>query len=545
MKTLKFLNNYSKSKCQIYIFSFIFLAFSSCQEKEEVSIFENPFPQIEELSINSDNCILEKRHLWVSNEIQTINPDFEGIGGITKIYSPPLNLSPFQMGVKFFGKKIKTEYYNWKPGEIIQYSEINGIKIKCLLVPTNSTKTVLVYELSNPQEEDIAVPIKISAEPYLSNYDSLWIWAPRDAKSKAVLAPTSLENELLFKSDDGKIKISTDNIDVQKINNSIESNVTVKSGANKQFTVVVSYTGKNQLNESNMQVRDDIREARERWNARLTQAYDNLGHIKSSNPEFDLFYKRGILSLLSVEWNKDELLLQPYFAESGIDGGAMCSYLWGYAYISKIMPIYNRQAWKNQIIQGIKTDAKSHYAFTPITGEGIGPWYSYNQYSAIRTIYDYVLISGDRAFLSEKINNKTVIDYCIDQALFKDDITKHVGLVDYGSNHNLLELKKTDRYQHFVPSPNAERCWSYRAVDELCDWAKVPSLNLSSRANALSKLLTEKLWSDEEQWFLTLDTSGQRQFFPSVQIFDMLRCNVLSKDQEQKILSHLNEKEFL
>lgn len=545
MKTIKSPNNYSIPKFQICIFSFVILTLISCQEIEEVSIFENPFQQIEELSINSDNCILEGRHLWVSNEIQTVNPDFEGIGGITKIYSPPLNLSPFQMGVRFFEKKVKTEYYNWKPGEIIQYSEINGIKIKCLIIPANSTKTVLVYELSNQQEEDIAVPIQIIAEPYMSNYDSLWIWAPRDAKSKAVLDPTPSENELLFKSDDGEIKISADNIDVEKKKNCIAGSVNIKPGLKKQFTVVVSYTSENHLNESNTQVRDQIREARERWNERLNQAYDNLGHIKSSNQELDLFYKRGILSLLSCEWNKNEFLLQPYFAESGIDGGAMCSYLWGYAYISKIMPIYNRQAWKNQIIQGIKTDAKSHYAFTPITGEGIGPWYSYNQYSAIRTIYDYVVISGDRAFLSEKINDKTVIDYCIEQALFKDDITKDVALVDYGSNHNLLELKKTDRYQYFVPSPNAERCWSYRAVDELCNWATVSSLNLSLRADALSKLISEELWSEDEQWFLTLDTLGQQHFFPTIQIFDMLRCNVLSKSQEQKILNHLNETEFL
>ncbi len=545
MKKINILNNYSRQGFQISLFCFVILALISCQEIDEVSIFENPFQNIEELSINSDDCILEGRHLWVSNEIQTVNPDFEGIGGITKIYSPPLNLSPFQMGVKFFEKKIKTQRYNWKPGEIIQYSEINGIEIKCLIIPTNSTKIILVHELSNQQKEDIAVPINISVEPYLSYYDSIWIWAPRDAKSKAVLGLTSSENELLFKSDDGEIKISTDNIDLETDKNCLAGSVNIKPGLKKQFTIMVSYTGENHLNESNTQVRECIREARERWNERLNQAYGNLGEIKSSNPELDLFYKRGILSLLSCEWNKKEFLLQPYFAESGIDGGALCSYLWGYAYISKIMPIYNPQAWKNQIIQGIKTDAKNHYAFTPITGEGIGPWYSYNQYSAIRTIYDYVLISGDRAFLSEKINNKSVIEYCIDQALFKDDITKDVALIDYGSNHNLLELKKTDRYQYFVPSPNAERCWSYRTVDEICNWANVSSLNLSSRADALSKLLTEKLWSEDEKWFLTLDTLGQRHFFPTVQIFDMLRCNVLSKSQEQKILSHLNETEFL
>ena len=540
-------NSYQKMGLLFFVFSFVFLGENNCQQKEMADVFENCFPNVEELSISSENCILEDRHLWVSNEIQTVNPDFKGIGGITKIYSPPLNLSPLQMDVKFFERKIKTKQYNWKPGEIIQQAEINGTEIKCVIIPlSSSTKVIQVYELSNQNKESIAIPIQISVAPYLSNYDSLWIWSPRDAKNKATLEYTPKISELLFKSEDGIIKISTDNNNFEKKENYLSGSIDIEAGEKKQFTTIISYSEKNQKDEitskGTMQL---IQEARERWNERLTYAYNHLGRIKSSNADLDLFYKRGILSLLTCEWNKKELLLQPYFSESGIDGGAVCSYLWGYAYVSKIMPIYNSQAWKNQIIQGIKTDAKNHYAFTPIIGEGIGPWYSYNQYSAIRAIYDYVLISGDRAFLSEKINNKTVIDYCIDQALFKDDIEKNVALIDYGSNHNLLELKKTDRYQFFVPSPNAERCWSYRAVDELCKWAKVTSQNLSLHADSLAKLITNKLWSEEEQWFLTLDTLGHRHFLPSIQIFDMLRCNVLYKDQEQKILNHLNEKEFL
>ena len=528
------------------LLSLVSIAEVNSQTAKIKNVFENPFINIEELSINSENCILEERHLWVSNDIQTVNPDFQGIGGITKIYSPPLNLSPFNMELEFFETKVKTNNYNWKPGEIIQNAKVNGIEIKTLIIPSSSsTKVIQVIELTNQNEENTFVPVKISVDPHLSYYDSLWIWAPRDAKNKALLKHTEKSGDLLFRSEDGTIKISVNN-NFKRKENYLSGNVELTPGAKKQFAIVISYSGNEQIDEFSIKdINQLIKESRESWNERLNYAYDRLGRIKSSNAELDLFYKRGILSLLTCEWNKNELLLQPYFSESGIDGGAVCSYMWGYAYVSKIMPLYKSDAWKNQIIQGIKTDAQSHYAFTPITGEGIGPWYSYNQYSAIRTIYDYVLISGDREFLSEKINNKKVIDYCVDQALFKDDINNDVALIDYGSNHNLLELKKTDRYQFYVPSPNAERSWSYRAVDELCEWAKVESPNLSPRAYSLAKLITQKLWSEDDHWFLTLDTLGQRHFLPSVQIFDMLRCNVLTKDQEQKILSHLNEKEFL
>ncbi|MCB0450437.1 MAG: hypothetical protein KDC97_10000, partial [Confluentibacter sp.] len=304
-----------------FVFSFVFLGENNCQQKEMADVFENCFPNVEELSISSENCILEDRHLWVSNEIQTVNPDFKGIGGITKIYSPPLNLSPLQMDVKFFERKIKTKQYNWKPGEIIQQAEINGIEIKCLIIPlSSSTKVIQVYELSNQNKESIAIPIQISVAPYLSNYDSLWIWSPRDAKNKATLEYTPKISELLFKSEDGIIKISTDNNNFEKKENYLSGSIDIEAGEKKQFTTIISYSEKNQKDEitskGTMQL---IQEARERWNERLTYAYNHLGRIKSSNADLDLFYKRGILSLLTCEWNKKELLLQPYFSESGID----------------------------------------------------------------------------------------------------------------------------------------------------------------------------------------------------------------------------------
>jgi len=520
----------------------------NAQERAD-NIFINRFPDIEELAISSENCILEGRHLWISNEIQTVNPDFSGIGGITNIYSPPLNLSPFQMEVKFFGMKVKSDRYTWKPGEIILEAESEGIKIKCLLVPACSSNRIIeVFELENLKQESFTVPLSISANPGLSYYRDNWPWSPQKADKMAILKANRKKGRLCFESADGNIEIGSENHELTSSGNELSGHILLKPGDKKIITIVVSYTGK-QKNEKTTDVNTNgaeiIKQSRSRWNERLEYAYSRLGRIKTSVPELDMFYKRGILSLLTCEWNKEEMLFKPYFSESGIDGGAVCSYLWGLAYVSGIMPLYNPTAWKKQIIQGIKTDANNHYAFTPFSGESIGPWYSYNQYSAIRAIYDYVIISGDYAFLSETVNNEKVIDYCLGQALFKDTIESDVRLINYGTNQNLLELKKTGTYQFYVPSPNAERCWSYRALDELCRLANVKSPDLSKRADALARLITREMWSEEYKWFLTIDTLGNKHFSPSIQIFDMLRCGVLSGDEEAKILSHLNENEFL
>lgn len=533
---------------QIILFSLIPVYGLNAQEKQHDQ-FNNRFQNVEELAISSENCILENRHLWVSSEIQTVNPDFSGIGGITSIYSPPFNLSPFQMELRFFDKKIVPIKYTWKPGEIILDAESDGIRIKCLLVPAFSSNRIIeVFELSNLKSEKIIVPVMISANPGLSYFDNLWPWSPQKADKMAILKKTEKKGGLCFESADGIIEIGSQNQELTRSENELTGQIQLKPGGKKYFTLVVSYTGKKEINKStDLKVDGDelINQSRERWNERLEYAYSHLGRIKSSNPEFDLFYKRGILSLLTCEWNKQEMIFSPYFSESGIDGGAVCSYLWGIAYVSRIMPLYNPGAWKEQIKQSIKTDAKNHYAFTPFTGESIGPWYSYNQYSAIRIIYDYVIVTGDYGFLTETIDNKRIIDYCIEQASYKDDLKQNAKLINYGTNENLLELRKTGTYQFVVPSPNAERCWSYRAVDDLCKLADSRNLNLSQRADDIADLINKELWSEEKKWFLTIDTLGNRHFSPSIQIFDMLRCGVFSKEQEIKIISHLNETEFL
>ena len=50
------------------------------------------------------------------------------------------------------------------------------------------------------------------------------------------------------------------------------------------------------------------------------------------------------------------------------------------------------------------------YAEEYLTGTLQGPWYSANDYSIFILLNDYLNVTGNRAFLSEKINGKTVLD---------------------------------------------------------------------------------------------------------------------------------------
>jgi hypothetical protein len=137
-----------------------------------------------------------------------------------------------------------------------------------------------------------------------------------------------------------------------------------------------------------------------------------------------------------------------------------------------------------------------------------------------------------------------VLEWARQHAVYLDHPDVPVALIDYGTNENLLELHRTDAYLHFVPSPNAERCWSYRAVDEMAGWAGMKPFGLARRADELAAVIHRKLWDANARWFSALDVTGRPRLCYSIQIFDLLRQGILTADERAGILTHLKAPEF-
>ena len=79
---------------------------------------------------------------------------------------------------------------------------------------------------------------------------------------------------------------------------------------------------------------------------------------------------------------------------------------------------------------------------------------------------DYLNVTGDRAFLSEKINGQTVLEHLDAIATnWKKLVRPGRTLADYGGAANLLECVPT--YIHEVASFNAANIWMMRRVAEI------------------------------------------------------------------------------
>lgn len=97
--------------------------------------------------------------------------------------------------------------------------------------------------------------------------------------------------------------------------------------------------------------------------------------------------------------------------------------------------------------------------------------YAFNAATIFKTAYDYLRLTGDRAFLNEKLENgKTVLEqmrmYATDWQTLPAGPAGS-GLVNYGENNNLLECAPA--YINCIPSLHAQDVWMMRCAADLYD----------------------------------------------------------------------------
>lgn len=226
-------------------------------------------------------------------------------------------------------------------------------------------------------------------------------------------------------------------------------------------------------------------------------------------------------------------------------------------------PVYDPEVNRRQIRALLKNDLTKSYALNPVTAGPVGPWYQVNQEKITLMVYHHVLTTGDRDFLFEEVNGKTVIEHMRAQAYVCDDLSKEVELYDYGmgkleprrpgwagndyiwygEGNAHLELRRGITYHGIMPDLNARRYMNYMRVYELTMVAGQPDELLPKRAAALKEKL-KALWNDDAKWYDYI-AGGKRDIRYTVQMFKFLNSPVIDDYEREGLISHLNEREFL
>ena len=510
---------------------------------------------LEKFSIDGSRNILEEDDFGIINGYLTTRVNYTDIATITGLYAPPYASSDFLMEIRFFGEKVPTQHYKWYPMEVQRNGELHGVHFSTSTILGAGMRAGLIaITIENKTKQNKIVPIQLNIKGGFDYVPSWGFGRPGSGTNEVTKAALAVVkgNSLVKENDAGSVVVSTDIPDLKWFDLAYhwDTRIVLAAGARKTYYVTVAIGDKEKPAALCKQMLQEpqkiIADARQDYAAQLEDLYTKLPKFTASNKKLEAYYDKSLLHFLITKWQVPEFVLQPYYGTGAVIGGCVANYLWDFGIPNELFPLYDPQASKAHIKQFLKIDITKHFLFDPMTGDAKGPWYPVNQDKIIELIYFYVLHTGDVGFLNEKVNDTSVLQHVINNAMFGDDgPDKPVTLVDYGiKGENHLELRRKYPYHGIMPDLNGRRYLSYIRVYELTQLAGNPLSYLPKRAEGLKKLLKEKLWSDKDKWFY-FDIDGKKDLRWTNLIFMLINSPVLDKEQKDGMITHLNKTEFL
>lgn len=508
---------------------------------------------------DGDSLITLPEHLGIVNGMGSVGIAHDYLGVIDGLWAPPFVASDFFIEPRVFGERIKTAHYTWLPYQTRQTGSVNGIRVQSVITLIYGMRAgVLAMTLKNTHEADRNVPLQIIGNDpgtykttldYKNKKDD---WGFGTTRSKSPVTTIVDERGITRIQADNAIAIGCDlkGIVWEEATRRFHGEVQLKPGEVKTVCVVFTI-GKTDkaLIDRNAILYNPVKyveRATQQYISEVENIFERLPRISSDNKRLEKLYNRSLCILIMNKFEIPEFALSPYYATGSVKGGCYKNYLWNYGAVSEVLPLFDPEADKAHILQFIRSGGLYNgHSFDPVTGEGTGSWYPVNQSLIIKLTYDYVRNTGDRAFLKEEVSDgQTVLQHLIRNALHLTDKSRPEKLVDYGPRGDHLELRREFTYNHIIPDLNGLRYKNYERVAELCKLAGDEQPYLMERARAVKRLLKKQLWNPGLKWFEYADDAGHKDVRYTIQMFYLFNSDVIDKEIEEGLLSHLNEDEF-
>ncbi|MGB7070307.1 MAG: hypothetical protein WBD22_12500 [Pyrinomonadaceae bacterium] len=160
------------------------------------------------------------------------------------------------------------------------------------------------------------------------------------------------------------------------------------------------------------------------------------------------------------------------------------TFLWDISLSAMLLSMLDPVVLKRMMETWMTLDVYKHFGTEFLTGAGVGPWYSVNDYAMSRMAKEYLRWTGDTAWLDKEVAGVKVIDRLVTYAEHWRALdTNDHGLADYGGVTNLLEAVSS--YVHEVAGLNAANVHNLRFVAELLDHRGETSKAASLRKEAV------------------------------------------------------------
>jgi hypothetical protein len=213
------------------------------------------------------------------------------------------------------------------------------------------------------------------------------------------------------------------------------------------------------------------------WNAQLKAAFTPgnsifSGHVPTlvtSDDSVKRIYHSAVMSALYFRrttphsvYGTTYVTLMPRYWET-------TTFLWDISLSAMLLSMLDPEIIKRMMETWMKLDVYKHFGTEFLTGAGVGPWYSVNDYAMSRMAKEYLRWSGDRAWLDKEVAGRKVYNHLLRYAEHWRELnTNKHGLADYGGVTNLLEAVSS--YVHEVAGLNAANVHNLRFAAELAEF---------------------------------------------------------------------------
>ncbi|WP_127473924.1 MGH1-like glycoside hydrolase domain-containing protein [Microbacterium sulfonylureivorans] len=289
----------------------------------------------------------------------------------------------------------------------------------------------------------------------------------------------------------------------------------------------------------------------------IARVASRLPAIRTASANLDDLYKRCLGSLAALRWEGPEFRRQPTWIVGGV---FICQTAWDFSFAADAMSLVDPQSLRNVILDVLdigkmETSYIDVHAVRPlddphadITGDYSHLLYLQDPFALQTIISRYRIMTGDHAILDVQAGPHTVYEWL---KLWGDKLTADFGqgrhgLLDIGDEQNLYIELRTAGYDHAIPTLNGLAIDYFRWLAELAAERNDPDAGtFDASSTTLRSIMQERLWNEENGWFDCMDEDGTRWPVYSVHLYDMLNTSALTEHQQEAMIAHLREGEFL
>jgi len=507
--------------------------------------------ELKDFGLNLSANLQPANHRWVSSGWTTVAPQADTVAGVGECISPPVAGMGFSLDMTFNvnGRFIHDEgstgkgdvglLYKggvWQPDRIIRRGTYHHLKeaaiisfsVESHLIPLyGESGFLLKLIVGNRSEQTLEVECLPQVSPGCPNVIALDKWTfnrPVPGRPAKSVAHHVWSNEY---RDDNYVKIEL-----------LEEGgvLQLEPGESKTYVATVLFHKGGNEPTRNLTRSERERMAQKQWRERIQRYTRKLPVLESDIPSLEAYYLHSLASGLVCIWDNPAYAVEPFVTTCGMDGGALCTYLWDLGYVADIALLMFEKNLEGTL-ELLSEITHEHYAIT-LDGSGIGPRYAYNAWSFVNLTWAYFNQVGPDAQLFKAAKHVVMLD--------ENLLPKWNGLLDYGYQHNLLEMRSTG-WERYVASPNAERAWCF---ERLADMAETLAKGDQAegwrrRAEMIRAAIREHLWDAEAGWFRSRYPNGHEETVYSIQAYDALRAGVATSEMKASLLSRIREGAFL